>query len=108
MAVTNAWWVGKAMESLKAGIAPFSPQEFIRHYQGRTTQEIKRILSEPRQDARRPFHHMDAAGLLRVMWESWNEVYRNTLGHAERSLVSELRDVRNREVSRCCTRAHDV
>ena len=25
----------------------------------------------------------------------WNEVFRNTLGHAERSLVSELRDVRN-------------
>ena len=39
---------------------------------------------------------MDTAALLRVMWESWNEVYRTTLGHAERSLVSELRDIRNR------------
>ena len=28
--------------------------------------------------------------------EFWNEVYRDTLGHAERSLVSELRDIRNR------------
>ena len=42
------------------------------------------------------FSNMDAAALLRVMWESWNEVYRDTLGHAERSLVSELRDARNR------------
>ena len=47
-------------------------------------------------DAKGHFAGMDVAGLLRVMWESWNEVYRNTLGHAERSLVSELREVRNR------------
>ena len=39
---------------------------------------------------------MDAAALLRVMWASWNDVYRDVLGQAERSLVSELRDVRNR------------
>jgi predicted AAA+ superfamily ATPase len=30
------------------------------------------------------------------MWNQWNEVFRKTLGPAERSLVSELRDVRNR------------
>ena len=30
------------------------------------------------------------------MWESWNDVFRLTLGPAERSLVSELRDHRNR------------
>ena len=45
---------------------------------------------------RATFSSMDAAALLRLMWESWNEVYRDTLGHAERSLVSELRDIRNR------------
>ena len=30
------------------------------------------------------------------MWESWNDVFRKTLGPAERSLVSELRDHRNK------------
>ena len=30
------------------------------------------------------------------MWESWNDVFRLTLGPAERSLVSELRDHRNK------------
>ena len=30
------------------------------------------------------------------MWDEWNQGFRNTLGHAERSLVSELRDVRNK------------
>ncbi|NMC03046.1 MAG: ATP-binding protein, partial [Chloroflexi bacterium] len=30
------------------------------------------------------------------MWEQWNEVFKKTLGFSERSLVSELREVRNR------------
>ena len=30
------------------------------------------------------------------MWETWNDVFRKTLGPAERSLVSELRDHRNK------------
>ena len=29
------------------------------------------------------------------MWDAWNDVFRKTLGQAERTLVSELRDVRN-------------
>src|SRR5205085_11470392 len=33
---------------------------------------------------------------LLVMWDQWNTVFRNVLGQAERSLVSELRDVRNK------------
>src|SRR4030067_3104513 len=40
--------------------------------------------------------HWDAASLLSVMWNQWNVVFRKTLGQAERTLVSELRDVRNR------------
>ena len=63
---------------------------------GRSGQVLQQVLGEPVQDAKGHFSNMDAAGLLRVMWESWNEVYRDTLGHAERSLVSELRDIRNR------------
>jgi hypothetical protein len=30
------------------------------------------------------------------MWNQWNDVFRKTLGRAERSLVSELRDHRSR------------
>jgi hypothetical protein len=38
----------------------------------------------------------DATSLLAVMWNQWNDVFRKTLGPAERSLVSELRDHRNK------------
>src|SRR5438093_10774111 len=53
-------------------------------------------MTSERLDANRPFSAWDAAVLLRLMWDSWNDVFRKTLGQAERSLVSELRDVRNR------------
>jgi hypothetical protein len=38
----------------------------------------------------------DAHSILTVMWDQWNAVFRTELGHAERSLVSELREFRNR------------
>jgi predicted AAA+ superfamily ATPase len=37
----------------------------------------------------------DVSALLIVMWEQWNEVFKTTLGRTERSIVSELRTVRN-------------
>ena len=98
MADTNNDRVGKALELLKTGLAPFVSREFINQYKGQSASVLQQRLDEPIQDAQRPFHSMDAAALLRVMWEWWNDVYRNTLGPAERSLVSELRDVCNRWV----------
>lgn len=38
----------------------------------------------------------DAHSLLTIMWDQWNAVFRYDMGHSERSLVSELREYRNR------------
>src|SRR5439155_15151668 len=46
--------------------------------------------------ARKPIADWDAAGLLKLMWEGWNDVFGRVLGRAERGLVSELRDHRNK------------
>ena len=96
MAETNKDRVGNALELLKTGLAPFVSREFIKQHRGQSASVLQQSLGVPIQDAQRPFQSLDAAALLRVMWEWWNEIYRNTLGPAERSLVSELRDVRNR------------
>ena len=45
--------------------------------------------------ASRPIPEWDVHALLRLMWDSWNAVFRTTLGHAERTYVSELRTARN-------------
>ncbi len=44
----------------------------------------------------KPIAEWDAAGVLKLMWETWNDVFGRTLGRAERSLVQELRDWRNK------------
>jgi len=96
MAITNHERVGKALELVRAGLAPFVEREFKNLYKDRALIEAQRLMTSERLDARKPFSAWDAAVLLRLMWDSWNEVFRRTLGQAERTLVSELRDVRNR------------
>ena len=38
----------------------------------------------------------DAQSLMVFMWDRWNELFRSELSFVERSLISELRDFRNR------------
>jgi predicted AAA+ superfamily ATPase len=96
MAITNHERVGKALELLKAGLAPFVEREIASIYRDRASAETLRFLGEDRLNAKRALAEWDAAALLKLMWEAWNDVFRRTLGPAERSLVSELRDQRNK------------
>src|SRR5437763_16640475 len=96
MAITNHERVGKALELLKAGLGPFVERELKNAYQERARAQAVLIVGEDRLQASRPIAEWDAAALLKLMWDAWNDVCRRTLGHAERSLVSELRDHRNK------------
>jgi len=96
MAITNHERVGKAMDLLKQGLGPFVEREFKSLYKDRGLVEATRYMGEDRLLAKKGIVEWDAAGLLKLMWESWNDVFRRTLGPAERSLVSELRDLRNK------------
>src|SRR3954465_1112085 len=96
MAITNHERVGKAMELLKAGLASYVDRELTSAFKDRSGVEVIRFLGEDRLNARKPVTEWDVAALLKLMWESWNEVFIKTLGRAERSLVQELRDFRNK------------
>ncbi|MBU2602478.1 MAG: DUF499 domain-containing protein [Actinobacteria bacterium] len=97
MAITNHERVGKALDLLKEGLGPFIERELLAQH---GTYWITTVTAGWRNDVTwdetsdQP--HLDAALLLRLMWEQWNETFRRTLGHAERSLVSELREHRNK------------
>lgn len=98
MAITNYERVGKALNLLKDGLRPFVERELKAQYQQGWFEEMKSSLS-PQQIS---FAGMEADPLsdisvvLAVLWNQWNIVFRKTLGQAERTLVSELRDVRNK------------
>jgi predicted AAA+ superfamily ATPase len=84
------------MELLKQGLGPFVEREFKNAYKDKAGAEAIRYLGEDRLLAKKAIAEWDAAGLLKLMWEAWNDVFRRTLGPADRSLVSELRDLRNK------------
>ena len=96
MAITNQERVGKALDLLKAGLGPFVEREVKnalkngRAVAGGASDGVKIAVVRDK-----PITQWDAAALLKLMWEAWNDVFRKTLGPAERSLVSELRDHRN-------------
>lgn len=99
MAITNHERVGKAMELLREGLAPFVERELKTEYGEQTWfEETKRTLTQQQLKfvEKKGKPEWDVAMLLGVLWNSWNNVFRKTLGPAERSLVSELRDARNR------------
>src|SRR5688572_18937311 len=98
MAITNQERVGRGLELLKRGLVPFVERELkSEHSQGwleivRTsvTESQSRLFKEGAEPK------WDPAALLAVMWNQWNGTFRRTLGPAERALVSELRDARNK------------
>jgi len=96
MSITNHERVGKAMDLLKEGLAPFIEREFVSVYKKLALDEAKRFAADDRLNTNRPLKEWDAAPLLRLMWDAWNDVFRKTLGQGERSLISELREVRKK------------
>ena len=96
MAITNQERVGKAMELLRIGLAPFVEREFKSLHQAQAIDVARRYFGDDRAIGKKPVADWDVAALLKLMWEAWNEVFGKTLGRAERSLVQELRDCRNK------------
>jgi predicted AAA+ superfamily ATPase len=96
VAITNQERVGKAMDLLRAGLAPFVEREFKDRYEAQATDTARRYFGDDRAVAKKPIADWDVAALLKLMWEAWNDVFAKPLGRAERSLVQELRDCRNK------------
>ena len=96
MAISNHERVGKALELLKAGLRPFVERELEAYHGEGWTFEVKDILGDTRLGGGKGNELQDVAVQLVIMDRQWGAIFRKTLGKAERSLVNELLDVRNR------------
>jgi predicted AAA+ superfamily ATPase len=98
VAITNQERIGKALDLLKDGLQPFVERELKEQDAQGWLDIARRSVSDPQTkmfaDGAAP--RWDTAALLAVLWNEWNSIFRKTLGSSERTLVSELRDVRNR------------
>jgi len=98
MAITNHDRVGKALELLNSGLMPFFERELTAALGDDWQQQLRsrlddRLFGTSRQEK---ILDWDTQRILSVMWNEWNSVFNKTLGQAERTLVSELREVRNK------------
>jgi predicted AAA+ superfamily ATPase len=94
MAVTNRERVGKGLDLLAGGLRPFVERELKSHL-GEKWQSALPHNSGRGAKKSQAANLGDPQLLLSVMWDQWNGVFRDVLGPNERSLVSELRGVRN-------------
>lgn len=102
MAKSNRDRVSEVMDALKDGLAPFVLREYKFIYKGaRYLQEIELTLnsnaySAPHlPDEQAALDNIDLQGWLNLMIRKWNDVFKNKLGHVERSYVGELLSARN-------------
>jgi hypothetical protein len=88
--------IGAALDQLTIGLRPYLDRKLQEDVPGDWRDAVcgsfrdgrARIFDDGSID-------WDAHSLLTVMWDQWNAVFRTHLGHQERSLVSELRAIRN-------------
>lgn len=97
MAIINRDLIGNALELLKQGLGPFVEREFQAARESKALNEHDlRVFNEDQMLAEKPIDQWDAAGLLKLMWDTWNDAFRKKLGPEERSFVGELRGYRNK------------
>ena len=103
MALSNRERVGRVLEALRTGLAPFVVREYRMVYKGDFARKIDAVLTTrsfelPRdafQDVDTLVAALDIHSVLALMWRRWNEVFQGKLGHTGRSYVSEMMQARN-------------
>jgi len=104
MSISNLERVGKGLQILRDGLAPYILRELKSAYKDQWwISGVERVLEnavgrEALSGAAAPeerFRRLDIQALLVILWENWNAVFKAELGHIGRSYVSELREVRN-------------
>ncbi len=97
MSITNNERVGKALNHLREGLAPFVERELQQAFeQGRVNHHTVVGFLEDKLYANRPISEWDVAGLMSVMLGTWQTVFAQTLGNTERSYIFECKNARNR------------
>ncbi len=97
MAITHRERIGKALDLLKEGLAPFVNREIKEAIDTHRLEahDIREYYEDP-MAADKSITEWDVSALFKVMLEKWREVFNKTLGSADRALILEIRSYRNK------------
>lgn len=95
---SNHELVGRALGLLHQGLYPYVEQEMRSVYGDRWIVEATPYVPRDRNRRRNIEQTLqqDISALLKLMIGRWAVIFKKTLGQAERALVSELLDIRNK------------
>ncbi|MCD8490337.1 MAG: DUF499 domain-containing protein [Desertifilum sp.] len=97
MSISNHERVGRALTLLKEGLYPYIEREMKVLYKDKWLLAAIPCIDPDNTLRRKPEEILrdDLTAQLKLIWGKWDEVFKQTLGQAERTLVSELRNTRN-------------
>lgn len=95
MALTNRERIDRGLTLLKKGAVPFV-ERYLRFRLGEKNWRGMLSRASDYVPIKNGEVQWDSQLLISVLWHFWNDVFRHNLNHADRSIVSELRTVRNR------------
>jgi uncharacterized protein len=103
MAITNKERVGRVLDAVTSGLAPFVIREYRMTYRSDWTLQVERALTTNSfrlpDGATDSVQNLEAAldthSVLNLMLRNWFEVFQDKLGHTGRSYTSELLSARN-------------
>lgn len=95
MAKSTRTYVFEGMELLPEALTPFVEKRLEASLMGHWQVEVVKKLPNLRPDSQGAIN-WDQAALLNAMDRFWSEAFKAVLGRAERSIVNELVDVRNK------------
>ncbi len=93
MVISNHKRIGLALELLKLGVAPYIGREIKSSIKkGHISHYVIHEYVENRALLKTEIQQWDLAPLLKLMDDTWNVVFQDTLGFSEHSILGELRD----------------
>ncbi len=95
MSLSNYERVGKAVQLLAEGLAPFVDRECRARFGDDWPAAVQRMDTRGGGGAPRRVNPADLQFLLKVMWDEWGTIFGKKLSRSDRNYVSELQDVRN-------------
>ncbi|RMH20600.1 MAG: ATP-binding protein, partial [Acidobacteria bacterium] len=96
MAMSNRERLARGLEQLREGLTPFVERELRARLGKKWLETVSSQLRFGLERDERGDVKWDTAALLKAMGDNWQSAFRQVLGYFERSLVGELREVRNR------------
>lgn len=104
MAISNHERIGRGLELVRKALLPYAERELKAFYgqlwwrDGVEGALGSRIGAEAKagDTDEESFAALDVQALMIILWNNWNQVFHEKLGHVGRTYVSELREVRNR------------